>query len=102
MLPQDLTGKPAAIGCLPDGTGGNGSDLGDPEPIGDGLHLPNGRQRPLHCRVRQAPGSIQLFAQTDHLPLFVENPVGVIVLDLGHGQPDRIGPDVDGGEARLR
>ena len=99
VLAGDLADELAPVGGLAHRAGGDRPDLPDFEAIGNRLHLADRRKSALDGFVRQAAGPVELFAQPDHLPLFVQNAIGVVVLNFGDGQPDRVGANVDGGQA---
>ena len=98
---HDFATEGRAVGGLPHRTGGDGPELGDLKSVGDGLHLSDGGHGPFDRLVGQAAGAIELLTQADHLPVFVQNPVGAVGLDLGHDQPNRVGPYVNGTQPRL-
>ena len=99
VLAGDLADELATVGGLAHRAGGDRPDLPDFEAVGDRLHLAERRKGALDGLVGEPAGPVQLFSQPDHLPLFVQNAIGVVVLHFGDGQPDRVGANVDGGQA---
>ncbi len=101
VLAGNLANEASSVRGFPHGTGRDRPQLGGFEAIGDRLHLAYGCEGPFDGRFRQPASPVELLAQADHLPLFIQNAVAVVVLNLGHGQADRVAANVDGSQAGL-
>jgi hypothetical protein len=97
VLPQHFPDERRSVGRFPDRARGDRPELGYLKAIRNGLHLAQGGEAPLDGLVGQAAGAIQVLAQSDHFTLFVQDPVGVVLLNLGDDQPNGVGPDINGG-----
>jgi hypothetical protein len=83
-----------------DGAGAGGAQLGDPESVGDRLHLAEGLEGPLDGLGGHVAGAREPRAEARHLALLVEHAIGPVGLDFRDDEPDGVGADVYRAQAR--
>ena len=95
----DLGDEVAAVVGFAGGAGGGGDDLVDLVRLGQPLELRQRLQRRRHGRRRQAAAVEAAGAEPDHVLFAVDDLERQIRPHLHHDHVDRVGADVDGGDA---
>ena len=99
---SDRVQELAAVLGFASGAGGDGHDLVDAVRLGERAKLRQHLEGGVHGRRRQRPAVEPARSEPDHFLFAIDDFEGQIGAHLHHEHVQRVGPDVDGGNAHVR